>query len=212
MNVADLRAFLDEFADLEIMPAPRARALAGNVRRLLDDVGVLDTDVLADLSVPDLLDLYSQARPGLTRTTRGTYLSQLTRAIAMVTARAADDPLWALTARQRKPAQQATGRRTTAASRGPAATGKPAARAKPATGKPSPSTSANAGRQRPAPAPEQPAAPVSPAAQSMIIYPFPLRDGKRAELTLPALLTTADATRLTAFITALAIEPPQPAR
>lgn len=199
-TVADLRAFLDELAELEVMPARQARQFAGNVRRYLNDVGVLDGDTLASLSLPDLAGLQQHARPGLSATTRATYNGQLRQAIAMVVARAADDPLWALGSRRRPPRRSATGARRPAGART-----SPSRKPLPVAERPPASTETLAGAQPQRPEPVPPPAPLP-----MITYPFPLRDGQRAELTLPADLATADAARLTAFITALAIDRGQP--
>ncbi|MEV0269822.1 hypothetical protein AB0H43_13675 [Hamadaea sp. NPDC050747] len=195
-TVADLRAFLDELPELEVMPAPQARQFAGNVRRYLNDVGVLNSDTLTSLSLPDLAGLQQHARPRLSATTRATYNNQLRQAIAMVIARAADDPLWALGTRRRPPRPPATGARRPAGARR-----SPSRQHHTASARPPASTDPPAGTQPQRPEPVQP-----PASPPMITYPFPLRDGQRAELTLPAVLDTADATRLAAFITALAID------
>lgn len=193
-TVADLRAFLDELPELEVMPAPQARQFAGNVRRYLNDVGILDTDTLTSLSLPDLAGLQRHARPSLSAATRDTYTNQLERAIDMVLARAADDPLWAVGSRRRQPRRSAIRARRPATARRPTTQApKPAPSEPPASADPP----AGDGRQRPEPAP----------IPAMIIYPFPLRGGQRAELHLPAVLSPADAARLAAFITALAIDP-----
>jgi hypothetical protein len=45
-----------------------------------------------------------------------------------------------------------------------------------------------------------------------VSYPFPLRPGMLAQISLPADLTKAEAKRLAAFVESLAMDEPQPQR
>jgi hypothetical protein len=186
LTVADLRGFLAEFPSLEVLPHARAQAFVTNVRRYLDDVGVLDTDQLTDLHAGDLAELHRRAKPAISDSTRKTYTGQLIRAIAMLSARAAEDPLWAISRRER-----ATGKPTAAKGRRPAATRKEP-------------DEANAKKQPPAA--KRPSPPPQPSQVRDITYPFPLRIGQVINVSLPADLRRSEAYRLGAFIAALAVD------
>jgi hypothetical protein len=197
LTIADLRTFLDELPDLEVFAPTAARSFVRNVSRYLDTVGVADTDTLDDLPLADLADLYRQARPGLNTHSYSTYGYQLTRAITMLTARAADDPLWALNSRDRKTKRRTAPARTQAPQSPP-----PAPRGKPRQpSDPQPST-ADAG-------PKSRSGRATDPTQT-ITYPFPLRDGRQIQVTLPAVFPVAEAERLCAFITAVAVDPSLP--
>jgi hypothetical protein len=59
--------------------------------------------------------------------------------------------------------------------------------------------------------PADPAPPADPS-KTLVTYPFPIRSGMLAQISLPADLSKAEAKRLAAFVESLAMDEPQPQR